>query len=278
MNQTEQRRSERVLLSIPIRVIGFDPILGEFSEETHTTVVNRAGARIALKHQIAAEDAIRIINLENYNEADFRIVGPTRGTAAEASEWGVECTEEGRNIWGIELPPPLSTLDADGGVLLECRACRKQVLWPVTLMEVEVLDATGLIQRNCEQCAKATYWTYADVTRRPREFGPDEPVAPKVRVVEVKKPVEKRTSKRLGMKLPILVRNREGKEEIVKTENISKGGFAVSLAMDLNLGDVVTLFCPYTPGGQNIEGKAEVRQRAHYDFGGMRLYGFRYVH
>lgn len=277
MDQPEQRRTERLLLTIPIRVIGFDAETGEFSEDTHTLVVNRAGARIALTHRVVAEDTIRIINLENYNEADFRVVGPTRLAGTEVAEWGVECAEPGRNVWGIELPPPLAAEGSEAGALLECRACHTQGLWPVTLMDVEVLDSTGIVQRLCDQCGKPTYWTYADVTRRPREFPPSEPAAPAPRVVKVKKPTEKRTDKRLGMKLPILVRNQKGEEERTKTENVSKGGFAVSLAMELAEGDVVTVVCPYTPGGQDIEQKAEVRRRAKFPFGGMRLYGFRYV-
>lgn len=277
MNSPEQRGSERLLLSIPIRVIGFEAVTGEFSEDTHTVVVNRAGARIALKHRVAAEDTLRIVNLENYSEADFRVVGPTSAGEAGVTEWGVECLDADRNIWGIDLPPPLPTQGGEGGALLECRACGRQGLWPVTFMEVEVLDSTGVIQRVCDQCGKPTFWIYADISRRPRAFSPHEPVAPAPRVVEVKKKIEKRAAKRLGMKLPILVRSQQGKEEIAKTENISKGGFAVSLAMDLAVGEIVSVVCPYTQGGQNIEQKAEVRQRPTYAFGGMRLYGFRNI-
>jgi hypothetical protein len=45
--------------------------------------------------------------------------------------------------------------------------------------------------------------------------------------------------------------------------------------MDLAVGDVVRVVYPYSPGGQNIEQKAEVRRRAAYAFGGRRLYGLR---
>ena len=126
MDQSEQRRTERLLLTIPIRVIGLDMGGEDFTEDTHTIVVNHAGARIALQHRVAADDSIRIINLENYNEADFRIVGPTRLAGSEVAEWGVECSEPGRNIWGIELPPPLTQQGSDAGALLECRACHAQ--------------------------------------------------------------------------------------------------------------------------------------------------------
>lgn len=277
MDQPEQRRSERVLISIPIRVMGSD-ISGEsFTEDTQTIVVNQAGARIALQHRVAADDALRIVNLENYNEADFRVVGPTRLSGTEVAEWGVECTEPGRNVWGIALPPPLAGEGSDAGALLECRACHTQGFWPLTLMEVEVLNTTGAVNRSCTECNKTTYWTYADVRRRPREFSPSEPVAPAPREADVKKKIEKRLQKRLAMRLPIMVRNQQGEEEVTKTEDISKGGLAVSLTMDLNVGDSLQVVCPYTPGSQDIPQKGEVRRRATFPFGGKRLYGIQYV-
>jgi PilZ domain len=277
MEQPEQRRTERLMLSISIRVMGTDLGGETFTEDTQTLVVNQAGARISLTHRVGADDSIRIVNLENYNEADFRVVGPTRLSGSEIAEWGVECSEPGRNIWGIELPPPLAREGSDAGALLECRACHTQGFWPVTLMEVEVLDTTGIINRSCSKCGKTTYWTYVDISRRPREFPASEPVAPAPREAEIKKKMEKRHEKRMAMKLPVLVRNAKGEAETAKTENLSKGGLAVSLAMDLNVGDKLEVVCPYTPGSQDIPQKAEVRQRATFPFGGKRQYGIHYI-
>lgn len=277
LDQPEQRRTERLRLTFPIRVIGFNTADGDFTEDTYTLVVNQAGARIALKHRVVADDSIRVVNLENYNEAEFRVVGPTRLAGGEVAEWGVECLESSRNIWGIELPPPLSNSPEGAGALLGCRACQAQGFWPLTLMEVEVLDSTGLINRQCNACGKVTYWSYADTSRRPREFSPAEPVAPALREADIKRKMEKRTHKRMAMLLPILVRNQKGEEEITKTDNISKGGVAVSLAMDLEVGDVLSIVCPYTPGSQEIPQKGKVHRRGMFPFSGKRLYGIAYV-
>lgn len=276
MAQEEQRRTERIQLRIPIRVVAFSDVTGEFSEDTHTLVVNRTGARIALNQKVIADDVVRIINLENYREADFRIVGPLNVPDAQVAEWGVECVEMDRNIWGIDFPPPLAS-EAEAAALLECRACHNQGLWPVTLIEVEVLDSSGIITRSCEPCGKITYWTYADATRRPREFSPSDPLAPPKHEVKVKEKVEKRADKRLAMKLPILVRNQKGEEEIARTENVSKRGVAVCLAIDIAAGETAEIVCPYTRGGEKIWQRAEVRQRGAVPFAGKRFYGFRYV-
>lgn len=277
MAEAERRVSERLSLRIPIHVMGFGTADGDFTEDTETMVINRTGARIVLKHHVAADDTLRIVNLESHAEADFRVVGPTRLQGEEVSEWGVECTEKDRNLWGIRLPPPLPQVGPDAGALLECRACHAQGFWPVTLMEVEVLDSTGEIVRACSPCAKNTYWTYADITRRPREFSPSEPSAPKPREAEIRRIVEKRKLKRIGLKLPIFVRNKNGETEISKTENLSKGGLAVQLAMELHVGDVVSIECPYTSGTEDILQKAEVRYRATFSLSDRRIYGLRYV-
>ena len=78
----DPRRSDRILLAIPILVAGCAATGGEFSEQTHTLVVNRDGARLALKHPAAEQDIIHIINLDNMRGADFRLVGRMNGPAA----------------------------------------------------------------------------------------------------------------------------------------------------------------------------------------------------
>jgi PilZ domain-containing protein len=277
MSDSEQRGTERVTLSIPIRVIGIDANGAQFSEDTTTSVINRAGARIVLKHPVLPDDAIRIINLESLSEADFRVVGPTKVASAENSELGVECMEKGHNIWGIELPPPL-TGDADAGALLECRGCKQQAFWALTLMEIEVLNSTGQVLRQCSKCGKTLYWVHADTIRRPREIAPTEPLVPPVRPDIAMKKVEKRVDKRLSMKMPIRVRTEKGETEVSKTENVSRHGFGANLGLELQVGDIVHVVCPYTPGAaQNIEQKAEVRRRPSQSFGGQRLYGFLYI-
>ena len=82
---------------------------------------------------------------------------------------------------------------------------------------------------------------------------------------------------KLSRKLPIFVRNQKGQEEVSKTENVSKGGVAVPLEMELQVGEIVSVECPHTSEVPDILQKAEVRSRATFSFGGRRLYGLKYV-
>lgn len=257
--------------------MGFDPRTGTFTEDTHTVMVNRTGALIRLKHRVAPDDTVRIVNLESYAEADFRVVGLARTEAGEIFQWGVECLELERNIWGIEFPAPLEFQGARAGALLQCQSCSKQSLIVLTLVEVDVLEATGHLDRLCNQCGRLTTWLYADTTRRPREV-PTRELAPAPSEPEQwDGKTERRAHRRLPLKVPVRVQNNRGEQEIGKTENVHKGGFAVCLAMKLSVGEIVRVVCPYTEGGEQLEQRAEIRLRMPLSEAGKCRYGLRYV-
>jgi hypothetical protein len=286
MSEAERRGTERLLLTVPIRIIAFGASGGGFTEDTHTIDLNRAGARIALKRRVAPGDILRIVNLQTFAEADFRVVGPTRLDSGEVAEWGVECTEPGRNIWGIEFAAPVAAQSSRASALLLCQGCGKRAVSVLTLMEVEILDTTGALQRLCDQCGHISPWTYAAVERPPQPPQPGDPavspppVEPAVVPPQAQQPrggIERRAHKRLPLKLPVLVHTIKGERELAKTENISKGGLAVCLALKLSVGEIVRVVCPYTEGGQNLEQRAEVRRRVTFFEGARWLYGMRYV-
>ena len=70
--------TQRLPLRIPIRVCEFDSARIEFAEDIYTRIITASGALIALGYEVFAPDTLRIINLQNYFEGDFRVVGPTR--------------------------------------------------------------------------------------------------------------------------------------------------------------------------------------------------------
>lgn len=275
----DKRDSERILLKLPIRVTAYGGSEGGFSEETYTVEINRAGARIALKHRVAPDETIRIVNLENSREADFRVVGASRLEAGELGDWGVECLDAGHDLWGIKFSPPLDTQGNQAGALLECGDCRAQSFCALRDWELGLLES-GTLQRFCDGCGAPTTWRHADVNRRVGDVRPPESSASPVATLVELPPeawVGKRAHKRLALKLPILVRDRTGRQELAKTENVSRGGLAVCLGLKLEVGDIVTVCCPYTEGSQNLEQKAEVRNRRTFFAGERWIYGLCYV-
>jgi hypothetical protein len=274
MSSPEQRRSERIRVSIPIMVAGLDPSGAEFSEETRTAVVNREGALILLKHSLARENYIRIINLQNDAAADFRIVGPTCRAADEGTEWGVEYLKAGMEIWGVDFPFHPEEKQGQASALLECQACHKKYFWPLTLMEIEVLESTGIIENFCNACGKSTSWVYADASRRPTLVISSTGATS---IPQTQPGIERRENKRLLLKLPILVRNQKGEAEEGRTENLSHANLAVALALDLAVGEFVNVICPLTTSGKNLERSARVMRKDKFSTKDRKLYGMQYA-
>lgn len=272
------RLTERIMLEIPVRVVYFGGSGSAFSEDTHTIFVNRDGALIPLKHPVAPGETVRIINLENTREADFRVVGSMRFERGEVTEWGMECIDKNLTLWQIEFPSPISPTGEKAGALLECEACKKQGLRVLTLEEVGVLESVGRLEQLCGACGDLTTWVFADVKRRPKAVSQPETGAPAPQPEKWDGKRERRLYKRVALKLPVLIQNREGDAEIVKTEDVSKGGIAVCLQMKLAVGEGVTVVCPYSEGGQQIGQEAEVRRRVPLYGGEKWFYGLQYVH
>src|SRR5579872_4009870 len=90
LREIEHRRSERLLITVPIRVEGVDRNGAKFNEETRTLVINRQGARIYLKNHVAAGAMLMITTMVGRRTCKFRVVGPTQPVSGDGGEWGVE--------------------------------------------------------------------------------------------------------------------------------------------------------------------------------------------
>lgn len=277
VNKSYRRRTERVMVSIPIRVMCFARNTGHFTEDTHTVLVNRDGALIALKHRVDPRDTLRIINLQNLREADFCIVGQTRRIGGDVSELGVECMEKDSIIWGIDFPSPMEPGSSQAGALLKCQSCGKEALLILSLVEIDMLESAGTLRKPCDTCSEFSSWVHADVERPAKGLPSTGELTPTPKVEKSDGQVERRLHKRMALKLPILLRNKKGEQEVGRTEDISKGGLAVCLNMMLVVGEFVTVMCPFTQGTEGFEQKAEVRRRRTFGTAEKWLYGLRYI-
>lgn len=270
--------TDRAAMSIPIRVSAFDEGRGEFVEDSHTTQVSAWGGWIVLKNWAYPMDVVRIVNLQNLFEADFRVVGLIRYPERGAAEWVVECLEKGRNIWGVEFPQIKPAEESKITGTMECVSCKTHEAFSLAPSEIDVLQSTGLIGNFCKTCDKPTYWTYADAHRRPPAFPPFEDLAPPPRVEKSSAFINTRAHRRLELQLPMVIRNEKGEEETSVTKNISRAGFATVLAMSLSQGDIVTFECAQFSGNQSIGLKAECRWAGAVTPGGTKhMYGFRTI-
>ncbi|MFB3921927.1 MAG: PilZ domain-containing protein [Terriglobia bacterium] len=274
----EKRRSDRLMLTIPLEIRGTDTRGKEFREDARTLTLNRHGARIHITRPLARGQVVLVTNLVGRRGADFRVVGPLSPVTERGGEWGVECCDPAENIWGIQFPPSADGSAADPTALLECRVCHAVALMRVSLVEVEVLQTSGILSRDCASCGRPTAWGFAE--KQVAMGGPADESAMMVEaqatVREGALGIEQRKHRRVSLQLTALVRDYYGGSEIARTENVSKGGFCFASAKHYHVGEGVIVVCPYNPAGEKIETQARVVRSRPVEGTNRKIYGVRY--
>ena len=101
---SNRRRSQRVLLRIPISVIAQTPNKTFAREETHTLVVSAHGALIHLELKVRIGQVIIIKNPETGEEQSCR-VSYLSPLSEGKSEIGIEFVKPSPNFWRVAFPP-----------------------------------------------------------------------------------------------------------------------------------------------------------------------------
>ncbi len=100
----DRRRSERVLLDVPL-VVSTQTLEGKsLREETHTLAVNAHGGLLKLKMEVVPGQPILLVNPKNGMEQKCRVVrvdNPPGGALAVAFEFDTPAP----NFWPIVFPP-----------------------------------------------------------------------------------------------------------------------------------------------------------------------------
>lgn len=232
----------------------------EFEEETVTVNINQHGACIALSQSLEPDQVVRVTNLRNGHEQDFRVVGLVSQVFGAHGEWGMELNDPSIDFWGVKFTPPPESIQPK--VLIECQACSKAVLVTVSRLEYDLLLHTGLISRHCEQCGETTRWQPSD----------QPPVAWTEAKVEVHH--ERRMTRRIRLAMRLQLQNEAGQSEIVQTMDVSKGGLCFFSKKPYRVGELVTIFLPSRERKDLTETKGRVIWGRTVPSG--RLYGVSY--
>jgi len=104
MAQTGQRRSERVLLDVPVVIRGESPDQRAFREETFTVTVNAHGALLMMASKVSVGQKLVLTN-PNRDEREGRVsyMGTTYAGLAQVA---VEFTHPAPEFWPVSSPPP----------------------------------------------------------------------------------------------------------------------------------------------------------------------------
>jgi hypothetical protein len=275
------RRSDRIVLELPIQVSGADTTGERFTEDTRTVVVSRHGAKIVSEHELVAGQTLDIRCLASSKQADARVIGQIGGELKDgyySFYYGVEFLNADVNLWDIEFPPLAESEKAVARVLLACTRCHTRELTYLDEFRAEILVASKAVSRPCKHCADMTPWA-EPLSQEAREAlvlaAPVEAAQPPS--ASPPHTLNERKDLRVSLKMNALIRHPQYGEELVATENISRGGFCFRSPKNYAEGSLVEVAVPYTQGAGNIFVPAKIEHAEHLPAMGVTLYGLSYV-
>lgn len=282
---SEQRRSDRIDVAIPIQVIGMELASGQtFCKQTETRVVSRHGAAIVLDAALTIDDEVTILCLPTNQEAKCRVVGVIE-RPGEARVYGIAFLDAGVNLWGIEFPELKESESGLLRVLLACGNCKSQEVAHLNEIEMQVLETNHRLQRACRKCGAITSWKASKggntaavveaVANASAELdGPAvQSTVPATVPATPQSGANRRKHGRVRTTVLGCVRY-GGREETVTCEDVSRGGVSFRSATVYVKNAVVQIAVPCAKGAANIfvPGRiAHVRQ-----FGNSYLVGVAY--
>lgn len=100
---TAQRRSERVLLDIPVLIRGQSSSRA-FQEETFTVTVSAHGALLMLETEVSLGQRLVVVNPKNSDEREARVAykGAVHAGLAQVA---VEFAKPAPEFWQMDSPP-----------------------------------------------------------------------------------------------------------------------------------------------------------------------------
>lgn len=237
------RTSDRIFLEIAIIISGTNPDGRKFVESTRALVLSRRGARILSRQALVPEQILLIRCVRTGLESEVRVVGPIMGKE-EGCHYGVTFLEPEANIWGINFPKLDGTENPASRVFLECANCHTQEVAHLDVFELEVFLANACLTRSCERCNAPTLWT--------RSSWKEEAAPPDQAKLASRHSKQERKWPRINLKVLVCLHLPEQGQEVVSTENVSRGGFRFRSEKDYPVGMMMEAALPYSPGAANI--------------------------
>jgi hypothetical protein len=104
MNSGARRRSQRVLMQVPVRIRGKNAQGVDFEEYTETLAINAHGALVLLTVRVTSGSVVQMRHNKTQEEQECHVafLGPVRGGKAEI---GLEFSVPRPTFWRVAFPP-----------------------------------------------------------------------------------------------------------------------------------------------------------------------------
>lgn len=101
----DRRRSQRVLIRMPVLVTGVTRAGKRVTEKSEAIVISRHGALLKAENDLKPGSEVEIENPANHQTARYRVVWTSDRPTEGRWDVGLDFGSATHNIWGIEFPP-----------------------------------------------------------------------------------------------------------------------------------------------------------------------------
>lgn len=272
------RRSDRVVLELPLQLSGMDSSGQGYLEQGHTLLLSRHGAKLVLNRKLLPNQEFSLRCLSTRQAADARVVGQM-GRGPQGYFYGVEFLDPNANPWMIEFPPMAEAHQSVARTLLECANCKTRAVVYLSEIEAEIFEENHCLWRNCKTCNAMVLWTEPVIPAAgapaPSQESQEEDVQAVIaRLLSAK---NERKEPKPTLRMTACIRSPEFGEEVVSTEDVSRSGFRFKSPKRYSKGSIIEIAVPYTRKPGIIFVLAQIEWDRALPNEGVTLYGAWYV-
>jgi predicted nucleic acid-binding Zn-ribbon protein len=268
---TDQRRSGRVEMAMPVRIKGMSNQTKFFDEAAETVLISKYGFMTRLRARVDLETEVHVTSLTNNRTGAFRVAWISDSSSDGLYNLGLELIATEGDLWGIRFPAAeLGEDEVAIKLWLACRRCRQKLLTEVPEAEYGHLTEGFLIARNCVKCRATTTWEFSpegtvkaatDTDTAPQAEAPPRAASQGEAKPEKAAGVDLRKSGRVPLQMQVKVtRHKFGTEieDLCDTINISRNGAYFLTSQHYDVGETVQVVLPYKEGDLAIPVPARV--------------------
>ena len=273
-----QRESDRVFLSLHIRVSGIPEHGKDLWKEGRTVDVSRRGAAIMVDLELYAGQNIKIQRVGIGKEAVARVVARIAGGSG-AHVFGVALLDPVPNLWDIAFPTAPDPEKAVLRALLRCIACGRLEVTYLSEFEADLFLRHHCISRICANCGGWTTWT------RPFGHTSTDPHVPveldgELQGSQQLLPSGKqnlRSHDRIQVEAVGCVRHPTQGNEVVLVRDLARGGLSFCSPNNYPEGSRMEMAVPYASRAPNIYSPARIVSSRKGVEKGLIEYGVAYL-
>jgi hypothetical protein len=253
------RRSERILISLPISVSGKVEKTQRFFKEGRTLGVSRYGATIAVDLDFRAGQNLIIQCADANEQAEAQVVEKIKDQP-QGHVYGIKLLEPADTLWGITFPPFVESQKAVVRVLLRCITCRQLEVAYLNDFDTKGFVAHCSLARFCFKCSNWTTWNrpYGEMLTAPSFPLRPESQGQNSGAVLEPDDHDKRSHERIRLDAIGCIRHPPLGDEIVLVVDLAPGGVRFCSANKYAEGAHVELATPYSSKAPNIFAPARI--------------------